>query len=68
MHAPPPQAGENDATGIVSGLVSVELPGVDQSTSNFQRSRLLVPRPSRKSGEPDGGGVDPSRVEGSRLE
>src|SRR3954470_7386956 len=44
MHVPPPQAGENDATGIVAGPVNVVLAGVAQSTWNFQSNRLLVPK------------------------
>ena len=67
MQAPPLQAGEKDATGIVVGPVSVMFAGVVQSTWNFHSCRLFDPKSSRKFGEPAGGGVDPSRSEGSRL-
>ena len=45
MQAPPPlHAGENEATGIVVGPVSVVFAGVVQSTWNFQSCRTFVPK------------------------
>jgi hypothetical protein len=41
-----PQAGENAATLIVVGPVSVVFDVVVQSTWNFQSCRLLVPKPA----------------------
>src|SRR5262249_30435341 len=67
MHVPPPpHAGENAATGIVVGPVSVEFAGVAQSVWNLHSSREFVPKLTRSFGEPAGGGVDPSRSEGKR--
>src|SRR5262249_19178949 len=68
MHWPPPlHAGENAATGIVVGPVSVEFAGVVQSVWKRQRRRLFVPKATRSFGEPTGGGgVDPSRSDGRR--
>src|SRR5437588_8682190 len=61
MHVPPPlQAGENEATGIEVGPVSVEFVGVVQSTWNFQSCRTFVPELRTSFGAPAGGGVDPS--------
>src|SRR5690242_13481050 len=67
MQVPPPHAAEKPATEIVVGPVSAVFAVFAQSTWNFQRRRLFVPYESRKFGEPDGGGVDPSRSEGNRL-
>ena len=67
MHVPPPlQAGENAATGIVVGPLRDELPGVVQSTWNRHRRRLFVPKLTTSFGAPAGGGVEPSRSDGSR--
>src|SRR5690349_4703190 len=68
MHVPPPlQAGENAATGIVVGPVSVEFAWFAQSTWNFHSWSAFVVKLSRYSGEPTGGGVEPSRSAGSML-
>src|ERR671934_1139888 len=68
MHVPPPlQAAEKDATGIVVGPDRLEFAGVVQSTWNLQSKRLFVPKLRTKFGDPLGGGVVPSRSEGSRL-
>ena len=67
MHVPPPlHAGENAATGSVVGPVSAELAGFDQSTWKRQSWRLLVAKLTTSSGAPAGGGVGPSRSDGSR--
>src|SRR4051794_11366176 len=65
MHAPPPQAALNAATGIVVGADSVDSAALPQSTWNFHRCRLLVPKFMRYSGDPAAGGVVPSRSAGS---
>src|SRR5436190_7231414 len=68
MQVPPPlHAVEKEATEIVVGPLSAVLAGVVQSTWNFHSCRLFVPKLSRKFGDPLGGGVDPSRSDGSRL-
>jgi hypothetical protein len=64
MQVPPPQAGVNGATGMLSGPVSVVLAGVVKSTWNFHSWRELLPKLRRKFGEPAGGRVAPSRSAG----
>jgi hypothetical protein len=46
IQVPPPHAGENAATEIVVGPVSVVFVVVVQSTWNFQSCRLFVPKPT----------------------
>ena len=63
---PPPQAAEKAATGSVAGPVKVELDGVVKSTWNLKKFRLLVPKFTRKFGEPEGGAIAPSKSDGRR--
>src|SRR5437763_13580955 len=69
MQVPPPQASENGSVASVVGPANVELAGVPKSTWNWNTARLSAPAPSEetRSGEPAGGGVAPSRSDGSRL-
>ena len=67
MHVPPPlHAALNEATGIDVGPLNVVLAEFDQSTWNFQRFSAFVPKFRNGFGAPAGGGVVPSRSDGSR--
>src|SRR5205807_9341294 len=57
--------GVKAVTGMTVGPVNVEFPGVAKSTWNLNRLRLLLPKNTRKLGDPAGGAVAPSRSEGS---
>src|ERR1041384_7344981 len=65
MQVPPLQAGVNAATEMLVGPPKVELAGVPKSTWNFQRFRELLPKFTKKFGDPVGGSVLPSGAEGS---
>src|SRR5262245_6952519 len=66
MQVPPlVHDGVNAATGSVVGPVNVEFPGAAQSTWKRQSRRLFVPNSTMVLGAPVGGGVGPSRSEGS---
>src|SRR6186713_2183442 len=64
-HAPPEHAGVNDATGMLTGPVSVVFAVFAQSTWKRQRFSEFVPKFTRKFGVPAGGAVEPSRSDGS---
>src|SRR5689334_10579220 len=66
MHVPPLHAGLNESTGIDKGPVNVEFPAFAQSTWNCQRLSALEPKLRNGFGAPAGGGVEPSRSDGSR--
>src|SRR5215471_10122092 len=65
MHAPPPQAAANAATGRLVGPVIVPVPLVKFKLETFHRFSEFEPKLRKYSGEPAGGGVRPSRSAGS---
>src|SRR5216684_8894189 len=67
MQAPPLQASVKAATGILIGPVNVELAVFAKSTWNRKTFSELLPKLTKKLGDPAGGAVTPSRSEGSRL-
>src|SRR6478752_4583537 len=69
----PQSSGSKSAIGTSTGPEKVALPGFEKSAWNFQTwitspglpSMKLAPRDSAKLGEPSGGGVAPSRSDGT---